>query len=112
MSDATEVCLLGDLPLNVARRFVVDGVPLAVVRTDEGVFAINDRCSHADVALSDGEVEDCAIECWLHGSAFDLRTGAPLSLPATVPVPVHAVRVEGEGDAAVVLVESAALPVR
>jgi nitrite reductase/ring-hydroxylating ferredoxin subunit len=107
MSEAIEVCVLGDLRHNVARRFIVDGRPIAVVRTDEGVFAIEDRCSHADVALSDGEVEDCTIECWLHGSAFDLRTGAPRSLPATVPVPVYPVRVEGDGDAAAVLVEPA-----
>ncbi|MBI1350805.1 MAG: Rieske 2Fe-2S domain-containing protein [Actinomycetales bacterium] len=111
MSDFTEVCLVGDLPIDRARRFVVDGRPIAVVRTEEGVFAIDDRCSHADVALSDGEVEGCAIECWLHGSAFDLRTGVPLSLPATVPVAVYEVRLEGEGDAAAVLVGSASLPV-
>ena len=111
MSEATEVCLVGDLRPNVASRFVVDGRPIAVVRTDEGIFAIDDRCSHADVALSDGEVEDCTIECWLHGSAFDLRTGAPRSLPATVPVPVHTVHIEGEGESAAVLVEPAPMSV-
>jgi 3-phenylpropionate/trans-cinnamate dioxygenase ferredoxin subunit len=48
------------------------------------------------VPLSDGDVEDCTVECWLHGSRFDLRTGKPTGLPATVPVPVYAVRVEGD----------------
>ena len=57
------------------------------------VFAINDECTHADVPLSEGEVDDCAIECWLHGSRFDLRTGAVLNPPATRPVATFAVRV-------------------
>ena len=111
MSDFVEACLVADLPVGRAHRVIVAGRPIAIVRTDEGIFAIDDRCSHADVALSDGDVEGCAIECWLHGSAFDLRTGAPLSLPATVPVPIYAVRVEGEGDSAAVLIDTAALPV-
>ena len=51
------------------------------------MFAINDICSHANVSLSEGEVEDCTIECWLHGSRFDLRTGKPTGLPATDPSP-------------------------
>ena len=59
---------------------------------------------HAEVSLSEGEVEDCTIECWLHGSQFDLRTGQPLSLPAIRPVPVYPVRVEG--DAVLVDTES------
>jgi 3-phenylpropionate/trans-cinnamate dioxygenase ferredoxin component len=60
------------------------------------VFAIHDVCSHADVPLSDGEVDDCEIECWLHGSRFDLRTGKPTGPPATTPVPVYPVRVDGD----------------
>ena len=105
MSAFQQVCLLSDLAPGAARRVNVGGTAIAVVRTDEGVFAINDRCSHADVSLSDGEVDGCAIECWLHGSAFDLRTGVPLSLPAIVPVATYAVAVEGDGDDAAVLVD-------
>ena len=90
------VCALGDLQLDEPKRVVVDGVAVAVVRTEEGVFAIQDLCSHANVPLSQGEVEDCRIECWLHGSTFDLRTGRPSGLPATKPVPVYAVTVEGD----------------
>ena len=59
-------------------------------------YAIRDVCSHADVPLSEGDVEGCAIECWLHGSRFDLRTGKPTGLPAITPVPVYAVKVEGD----------------
>jgi 3-phenylpropionate/trans-cinnamate dioxygenase ferredoxin subunit len=75
----------------------VDGEPVAVVRSGGEVFAISDICSHADVPLSDGEVADCEIECWLHGSRFDLRTGKPSGPPATVAVPVYPVQVR-DGD--------------
>jgi 3-phenylpropionate/trans-cinnamate dioxygenase ferredoxin subunit len=93
---ATPVCSLSDLDFDEPKRVEVDGVAVALVRTDEGVFAIQDLCSHANVPLSQGEVEDCRIECWLHGSTFDLRTGEPSGLPATKPVPVYAVTVEGD----------------
>lgn len=105
MSGFFPVCTLADVPLGSARRVVVEGTALAVVSTTEGVFAVEDRCSHADVALSEGDVEDCSIECWLHGSAFDLRTGAPLSLPATVPVRTYPARVVGDGADALVEVD-------
>lgn len=86
---------LDDLPLGGATRLTVGGIAMAVVRTDEGVFALNDRCSHADVSLAEGEVDGCTLECWLHGSAFDLRTGEPLTPPATLPVPTYPVRISG-----------------
>ena len=105
MSGFEQACLLSDLQPGRAKRVMIGGVAVAVVQTDEGVFAINDRCSHADVSLSDGEVDGCAIECWLHGSAFDLRTGVPLSLPAIVPVPVYPTRILGDGESAVVEVD-------
>ena len=72
-----------------------DGVCL--VRLGERYFAVADRCSHADVRLSEGEVDDleCSIECWKHGSTFSLVDGHPQSLPATVAVAVYSVRVEG-----------------
>ncbi|MFE2725818.1 bifunctional 3-phenylpropionate/cinnamic acid dioxygenase ferredoxin subunit [Kitasatospora sp. NPDC059327] len=89
-------CALSELQEDVPRRVDLNGVPVSVVRTDEGVFAINDTCSHANVSLSEGEVEDCMIECWLHGSSFDLRTGKPSGLPATKPVPVYPVKIEGD----------------
>ncbi|WP_377268907.1 bifunctional 3-phenylpropionate/cinnamic acid dioxygenase ferredoxin subunit [Peterkaempfera sp. SMS 1(5)a] len=90
------VCALSDLDEDSPKRVEIDGVPVAVVRTEGEVFAINDICSHANVSLSEGEVEDCQIECWLHGSSFDLRTGKPSGLPATKPVPVYPVKTEGD----------------
>jgi 3-phenylpropionate/trans-cinnamate dioxygenase ferredoxin subunit len=89
-------CALSELADGAPRRVDLDGVPVAVVRSDGQVFAINDICSHANVSLSEGEVEDGTIECWLHGSTFDLRTGKPSGLPATRPVPVYPVKIVGD----------------
>lgn len=102
-----DVCAVQDVPEDGSLRVFVADRPIAVVQTEGEIFAILDVCSHADVALSEGEVADCAIECWLHGSSFDLRTGKPLSLPATLPVPVFDVVVEGDGPLARVLVSDA-----
>ena len=101
-----EACRLADVPPGGSLKVDLAGTSVAIVRTAEGVFAIRDACSHADVLLSEGEVEGCTIECWLHGSQFDLRTGSPLTLPAVVAVPVYEVRLRGEGDATVVEVAS------
>jgi 3-phenylpropionate/trans-cinnamate dioxygenase ferredoxin subunit len=91
VSGVTEtVCALGDLPLCGVRRFVIAGIPVAVVRIEDDVYAIGDICSHANVSLSEGEVwcEQKEIECPKHSSTFDLLTGEPVTLPATQPVPV------------------------
>lgn len=98
-------CALEQLVEGKAVRLTVGDVTMAVVRTEDGVYAINDRCSHADVSLSEGEVEGCMLECWLHGSAFDLRTGLPLTPPAVRPVPVYATRIVDDGIAAVVEID-------
>lgn len=67
---------------------------IAVFRVGDAVYAIGDRCSHAEASLSEGEVFDLGVECPRHGSEFDLRTGRPLSFPATRPVPIYEVVVE------------------
>jgi 3-phenylpropionate/trans-cinnamate dioxygenase ferredoxin subunit len=91
-----KACALDAVTDGGALRVVIDGVPLAIVRSDGEVYAIQDVCSHANVALSEGEIEDQTIECWLHGSRFDLVTGRPTGLPATVPVPVYPVKIDGD----------------
>lgn len=68
--------------------------PVCVVRSDGTVYALRDECTHEAVPLSDGEVADGAIECWKHGSRFDLATGRALNRPATKPVDVYPVRVD------------------
>ncbi len=87
---------LSDLAEESAIRVELAGRPVCLARSAGEVFAISDVCSHADVALSEGDVEDGKIECWLHGSLFDLRTGQPTGLPATRPVPTFPVTVEGD----------------
>ena len=89
-------CSLSSLAPGSAVRVEVDGLDVAIVSVDGDVFAIEDECSHAAVALSEGDVEDCTIECWMHGSRFDLRTGKPTGPPATEPVPVFPVKVNGD----------------
>ncbi len=69
------------------------------------MHAIDDTCTHADVSLSEGEVDGRTIECWLHGSRFDLVTGEPTGLPATRPVAVHAVTIDDSGDVLVAVKE-------
>lgn len=98
---ALEACRIADLAPGTALRVELAGeagpVEVAVVRAADGtVHAISDICSHGQVSLSDGDVEGFTIECWLHGSSFDLRTGAPLALPAIRPVPVYPVTLDGE----------------
>jgi 3-phenylpropionate/trans-cinnamate dioxygenase ferredoxin subunit len=86
-----------DIADGTAERFEVAGRSVCVVRIGDDFYALGDTCSHADVSLSEGDIllDECAIECWKHGSAFDLRTGEPQTLPATRPVPVYEIRVEG-----------------
>jgi 3-phenylpropionate/trans-cinnamate dioxygenase ferredoxin component len=89
-----KVCAVEDIKPGSVVHADVDGVELAVVRTADGeVFAVRDECSHAEVPLSEGEIDGCTLECWLHGSRFDLRTGRPTGPPATEPVPVYPVEV-------------------
>ena len=78
-------CAVSDLEDDGVISVVLDGDEVAIVKTKGEVFAIRDWCSHAAVPLSEGEVDGYTIECWLHGSCFDLRTGKPTSMPATVP---------------------------
>jgi nitrite reductase/ring-hydroxylating ferredoxin subunit len=93
---ALRACSLSELAEDSAMRVDLAGKAVCLARSGGEVFAISDICSHADVALSEGDVEDGKIECWLHGSLFDLRTGQPTGLPATRPVPTYPVTVEGD----------------
>ena len=86
------VCALADLEHAKAHRVVVGGIPVALVLDSSGsVHAIGDTCTHGDISLADGFVEDGTLECWAHGSKFELTTGKPLTLPAYEPVPVFVV---------------------
>jgi 3-phenylpropionate/trans-cinnamate dioxygenase ferredoxin subunit len=92
----TRACGVADVAPGEALAVDVDGTGVAVVHSGEDWYAVDDECSHAAIPLSEGDIEGCEIECWLHGSRFDLRTGKPSGPPATEPVAVYPVKVEGE----------------
>ena len=87
-----------DVPKGSAISADVGGIQVAVVHAeDDNFYAIYDECSHQEIPLSEGEIDGCTVECWLHGSRFDLRTGEPTGPPATEPVPVYPVEIH-DGD--------------
>ena len=90
-------CAPTDVPTDEALGVTLGDVDVAIARDGDEFFALQDLCSHASVSLSEGEVDNCTVECWLHGSRFDLRTGKPTGLPATEPVATFAVEVRDDG---------------
>jgi len=90
------VCALSDLDDKKPLAVEAGDVPVVLVRDGNEVHALRDECPHASMLLSDGEVTSKGIECWMHGSCFDLRTGAPSAPPATEPVAVYAVHLDGD----------------
>lgn len=98
MGERIRLCGRSDLEPSTARRFDVGAHRIALVRIEDDFYAIGDTCSHEDYSLSEGQVldEECELECWKHGSTFDLRTGEPRSLPAIKAVPVYGVTVDGD----------------
>jgi 3-phenylpropionate/trans-cinnamate dioxygenase ferredoxin subunit len=89
-------CALADVPEDGALGVEIGDTPVAIVRVGSEIFALRDVCSHEEVPLSEGEIYDHTVECWLHGSCFDLRTGKPTGPPATRPVPTYPVKTEGD----------------
>ena len=83
MSEFVRACALSEVPEQGALGVEVGDVPVAIIRAEGELFALRDVCSHEEVALSEGEVYDHTVECWLHGSCFDLRSGKPTGPPAT-----------------------------
>ncbi len=96
MDGWVRACRLADLGEDQPVHAEVGQCPVCLVLTGRAVYALRDECTHQAVPLSEGEVAGGAIECWLHGSRFDLATGRVLSPPATRPVTVYGVRTDGE----------------
>lgn len=95
---AVKVCKADDIQVSQPIKVTIEGVPIAVVKDSSGqIFAIGDTCSHGEISLAEGFVEDDTLECWAHGSKFELTTGKPQNFPAFEPVPVYAVSVT-DGD--------------
>jgi 3-phenylpropionate/trans-cinnamate dioxygenase ferredoxin subunit len=94
---AIKICALEDLKPGKAIRVKVGDHAIAIVRTPSGaVKALDDKCSHGEISLSEGFVDEETIECWAHGAKFELATGKPLSLPAYEPVATYEVLIEND----------------
>ena len=94
---AQRACSVSELEQDSALRVELDGVAISVVKdSNDQIHAIGDRCTHGDISLAEGFVEDDTLECWAHGSRFSLVTGKPLNLPAYEPVPVYVVTIDGD----------------
>ncbi len=92
MSDLSFASLVSGKPVRIEK----DGESICVARIGDEVFAIGDTCSHSDASLSEGDITDYKIECWLHGAEFDLRSGEALAPPAVMPVQKYSGRVDGD----------------
>jgi len=91
VSDLTLDQLAQGKPMRIEK----DGKSICVAKIGDEVFAIDDTCTHSDASLSEGDITDFKIECWLHGAEFDLRTGQALTLPATQALETYAVKIDG-----------------
>ncbi len=86
---------MADLPVESLTRVEVEGVPICLVRSEDGNFyALNDTCTHEDYSLSEGELWEMSVECPKHGSRFDVKTGKVTGLPAVIPARTYPVTVE------------------
>jgi 3-phenylpropionate/trans-cinnamate dioxygenase ferredoxin subunit len=105
MSNWIEVCAFADLETRNMKKVSVGESDILIVKTDEGVYAVSDTCSHAEVSLSEGSLMDCKIECWAHGAVFDVRDGSVLTPPASDPIRTYETQVQGDGENAVILIK-------
>ena len=98
MSPVIDICPISELPPGASRVVEFEDLEIGVVNCGGEILAIEDRCSHDNGLLLEGEIDDenCTVECPRHGSLFDLKTGKPLNLPAYVPVDTFPVSVEGD----------------
>lgn len=92
MSDLAFSSLQAGKPVRIEKN----GESICVTRVGDQVFAVNDVCSHSDASLSEGDVTDFRIECWLHGAEFDLRTGEAITPPAVQALETFEVRRDGD----------------
>ena len=104
MTEFVRVCTLDEIPELGTFGVEINGTPMVIVKSDGEVYALDEFCTHEEVSLVDGEIYDHTVECWLHGSCFDLRSGKPTGPPATKPLATYQIRVE-DGDVYVAVPE-------
>lgn len=93
-----KIATISDIPQNGMRAFEYNGRRIAIFNAAGNYYATDDTCSHDDASLTEGwyEPEDETVECPMHGSRFNIKTGQALTLPAFEPIAVYSVRIEGD----------------
>jgi len=104
MTEFVRACALDEVPEQGTFGVELRGTPLVIIRSEGEIYALDEFCTHEEVSLVDGEIYDYTVECWLHGSCFDLRSGKPTGPPATKPLTTYQVRIE-DGDVYVAVPE-------
>jgi 3-phenylpropionate/trans-cinnamate dioxygenase ferredoxin subunit len=94
---------LSQFEVDTPRKFQIDGEDVLVVRVGDEIFAVSDTCTHSEVSLSEGDIYDGKVECWMHGAAFDLRTGQALTPPATQALETYLVALGDQPDPDVIV---------
>lgn len=105
MTNWITACAVDDLVESKPRKVDIDGLEIALVKTAQGLFAVEDTCTHAEVSLSEGDVVDCTIECWMHGASFSLQTGEALTPPAVKSLKTFPTQIISDGAQAVVQIQ-------
>jgi 3-phenylpropionate/trans-cinnamate dioxygenase ferredoxin subunit len=95
-NEFVRACALAQVPDQGTFAVELNGVPVVIARSEGEVYAIDEFCTHEEVSLADGEIYDHTVECWLHGSCFDLRSGKPTGPPANKPINTYPVRIDGD----------------
>jgi len=105
MTNWVEVCSVADLGDRNMAKVTVVNTDILILRTEEGFFAIDDTCTHAEVSLSEGSIKGCQIECWAHGAVFDVRDGSVVTPPASEALKTYETKIQGDGEDAVVSIK-------
>jgi len=94
-----KVAEAGELPRGKTLCVEVEGREILLCHTAEGIFAVDNLCTHAEARLCEGKLKGQRILCPLHGAAFDVRDGTALSRPASIPLATYPVRADQDGIA-------------
>lgn len=105
MSNWVEACTIADVSEKNLKKVTIEGADILVVKTDEGIYAIDDTCTHAEVSLSEGSLSGCNLECWAHGAVFYVRDGSVVTPPASEALKTYETQIQGDGDTAIISIK-------